>query len=83
MPMMRRFIDHITQFARSRTQAEWNELVFGKLVEVRTYVRENGEKAAGIGFILGILIVLFIKPFILLLAFSALIYLIIIALADV
>lgn len=80
---MRRILDHITQFARTRTQAEWNELAYSKLVEVRTYVRENGEKAAVIGFALGILIVLFIKPFILLVALSALVYLIILAIADV
>lgn len=80
---MRRIIDHITQFARSRTQAEWNELVHGKLVELRTFVRENGEKAAGLGFVLGILIVLFIKPFIVLVAMVALVYLTILALADV
>ena len=80
---MRRIIDHITQFARSRTQAEWNELAYGKLVELRTFVRENGEKAAAIGFALGILIVLFIKPFIVLTALAALVYLTILAIADV
>ena len=80
---MRKIIDHITGFARSRTQAEWNDLAYGQLVALRTFVRENGEKAAGIGFVLGILIVLFIKPFIVLVALAALVYLSILAIADV
>jgi hypothetical protein len=46
---------------RRRTKAEWQSYFKDRLEEGRSYVRENGEKASLLGFILGVLIVTFYK----------------------
>jgi hypothetical protein len=46
---------------RRKTKAEWQEYFKGQLEASRSYVRENGEKAALLGFILGTLIITFYK----------------------
>jgi len=79
---MRRLIDHITQFARSRSPEEWKLLVYKKIDELRVWVREHGEKAALGAFGLGICIVIFFKLFVGLFALVALIYLTIITISE-
>jgi hypothetical protein len=80
--VMRRFIDHITEFARSRTPEEWKLLAYQKVDESRVWVREHGEGAALGAFGLGIFIVIFFKLFVVILALVALAYLTIIAISE-
>jgi hypothetical protein len=46
---------------RRRTKAQWQGYFKDQLEAARSYLRENGEKAALLGFILGILIITFYK----------------------
>jgi hypothetical protein len=79
---MRNIFKDITQFARSRTSAEWKKLVFSKLDDLRLAVRDNGEKAALVAFAVGIVMVLFFKLFLILCAVAALSFLTILWLSE-
>jgi hypothetical protein len=46
---------------RRRTKTEWQGYFMSHLEAARSYVRENGERAALLGFIFGILIITFYK----------------------
>jgi hypothetical protein len=58
---MRQLFKKLQNFVYSRSGDEWKAFFLAKLSALRTFVRENGEKAAGVGFFLGILLVLFFK----------------------
>jgi hypothetical protein len=75
-------IDRITEFARSRSEVEWREYIRERFEFVRNLVRENGEKAAILGFVLGIGLVIFFKLFVLLLVVAVGVYSTILILAD-
>jgi hypothetical protein len=75
-------IDRITEFARSRSEDEWREYIRERFEFVRNLVRENGEKAAILGFVLGIGLVIFFKLFVLLLVVAVGVYSTILILAD-
>jgi hypothetical protein len=77
-----RVIDRITEFARSRSEDEWREYIRERFEFVRNLVRENGEKAAILGFVLGIGLVIFFKLFVLLLVVAVGVYSTILILAD-
>jgi len=77
-----RVIDRITEFARSRSEVEWREYIRERFEFVRNLVRENGEKAAILGFVLGIGLVIFFKLFVLLLVVAVGVYSTILILAD-
>jgi hypothetical protein len=79
---MVRLIDEAKRLIRSKTKDEWQAFFLAKVVCVRTYIQEHGEKAAIAGFIAGILLILFYKLFVLILTLAVLGYLIIITLAD-
>jgi len=79
---MRNIFKDITQFARSRTSAEWKKLVFDQLDDLRLTVRDNGEKAALVAFGVGILMVLFFKLFLILCAVAALSFLTLLWLSE-
>ena len=80
--MIGRVIDRITEFARSRSEVEWREYIRERFEFVRNLVRENGEKAAILGFVLGIGLVIFFKLFVLLLVVAVGVYSTILILAD-
>lgn len=79
---MRNILNDITRFARSRSSDEWKSFAREKLDDLRVSVRENGEKAAVIGFGVGIVVVLFFKLFLALAAISVLAFLTLLWLAD-
>ncbi len=80
--MFREIRSRITEFAQSRTEGEWRAYLRERLLYVREIIRQNGEKAAVLGFGLGILIVLFFKLFIVLLMLAIAAYSTILILAD-
>lgn len=53
--------DAIIKSIRARSTEEWKSFFVGKLEELRTYVQTHGEKAAVLGFVLGIFLVIFYK----------------------
>ncbi|MFO0416668.1 MAG: hypothetical protein ACK5Y6_05205 [Pseudomonadota bacterium] len=75
-------ISKITDFARSRSKAEWQALVEGYWLDLKEYARANGEKAAVIGFALGIFIVVFYKLALLLACLAVLVYQLLLLIAD-
>lgn len=79
---MRRVVDYIKTIIRSKTQDEWKDFFWAKAQALRAFVQNNGEKAAAAGFVLGILIVLFYKLFIILVTLATLAYLIMITVSD-
>ena len=80
--LMRRVIDNIKNTIRSKTSDEWRAYFQGKVQALRAFVQANGEKAALAGFVLGIVIVLFYKLFILIVTLATLAYLIVITASD-
>ena len=79
---MRRVIEEIKKSIYSKTSDEWRAYFQGKVQALRAFVQANGEKAALAGFVLGIVIVLFYKLFILLATLATLTYLIVITASD-
>ena len=79
---MRNIFQPLIDFAGSRTQQEWNEVFQGRFEGVRTFVRENGEISAVVGFGVGIAMVLFFKLFLLLFCMLALSYLVLTIMAK-
>lgn len=79
---MRNIFKDITQFARSRSSEEWKRLTLGKLEILRVGVRENGEVAAIVAFAVGVVVVLFFKLFLILLAVAVLSFLTILWLSE-
>lgn len=77
-----RLVDRITQFAKSRSEDEWHAFVRERFENVRILIRDNGEKAAVLGFGLGILIVFFFKIFVVLLVLAIAAYSTILILSD-
>ena len=69
-------------FARSRSREEWHELVRERFINARIFAQENGEKVFLVGLLLGVIVVLFYKVFILAAALVALSYLLIIVSTD-
>jgi hypothetical protein len=72
---MRNIFQPFVDFARSRTQEEWRDLLSSQIERGRIFVRENGEIAAVLGFAIGIGMVLFFKLFLVLFCLAALSYL--------
>lgn len=58
---MKDAMERITSAIRSRTKQEWEQYFANLLSQVREFVRAEGEKAALLGFCLGIFIVIFYK----------------------
>jgi hypothetical protein len=79
---MRNIFKDITQFARSRSSEEWKRLAFDKLDDLRVAVRDNGEKSAILAFGVGIVVVLFFKLFLILVALAALSFLTVLWLSE-
>lgn len=79
---MVRLIDEAKRIIRSKTKDEWQGWFGAQLAAARTYIQDNGEKAALAGFLVGIFIILFYKLFIFILTLLTLAYLIIITMAD-
>lgn len=53
--------DKILQSIRRRTKSEWQVYYRERVELLRSYIRENGEKASLLGFIFGIAVVVFYK----------------------
>ncbi len=79
---MRNVWKDITEFARSRTAEEWKTLASERYDQLRITVRENGEKSALMAFGVGILVVIFFKLFLMLVALAALSFLTLLWLAE-
>jgi hypothetical protein len=79
---MRNVWKDITEFARSRTAEEWKTLASERYDQLRITVRENGEKSALMAFGVGILVVIFFKLFLILVALAALSFLTLLWLAE-
>jgi hypothetical protein len=79
---MRTIVRDITQFARSRSSDEWKRLALDKLDDLRIAVRDNGERAAIAAFVVGIVVVLFFKLFLIVSAVAALSFLTILWLSE-
>jgi hypothetical protein len=79
---MRNILKDITEFARSRSAEGWKTLARERFDELRIAVRENGEKSALAAFGIGIVVVLFFKLFLVLVALAALSFLTILWLAE-
>lgn len=79
---MRNVWKDITEFARSRTAEEWKTLASERYDQLRITVRENGEKSALVAFGVGILVVIFFKLFLILVALAALSFLTLLWLAE-
>lgn len=79
---MRNVLKEITEFARSRSSEEWRGLARQMFESLRVTVRDNGEKSALVAFGVGIVVVLFFKLFLLLVAVAALCCLTILWLAE-
>ncbi len=80
--LMRRVIDYIKNTVRSKSSDEWQAYFRAKVQDLRAFVQANGEKAALAGFVLGILMVVFYKLFILLVTLATLAYLLVITASD-
>ncbi len=80
--MIGRLVDRITQFAKSRSEDEWHTFARERFENLRILIRDNGEKAAVLGFGLGILIVFFFKIFVVLLVLAIAAYSTILILSD-
>jgi hypothetical protein len=79
---MRNVWKDITEFARSRSAEEWKTLASERYDQLRITVRENGEKSALVAFGVGILVVIFFKLFLILVALAALSFLTLLWLAE-
>jgi hypothetical protein len=79
---MRNIVKDITEFARSRSAEGWKILARERYDELRISVRENGEKSALLAFGVGILVVLFFKLFLIVVALAALSFFTILWLAE-
>jgi hypothetical protein len=73
---------NLRELIRSKNQAQWRATFNDWITTVRIFVQENGEKALILGFILGVIIVMFFKLFILVSCLSALAYLVVMVVAD-
>jgi hypothetical protein len=80
--VLRGVVGRITEFAKSRTDDEWRAYTRQLLLQLRELIRENGEKAALLGFILGIFIVVFFKLFVVLIMLAIAAYSTILIIAD-
>jgi hypothetical protein len=79
---MRNVWKDITKFARSRSTEEWRTLASDTYDQLRIAIRDNGEKSALVAFGVGILIAIFFKLFLLLVALAALSFLTLLWLAE-
>ena len=79
---MRNIFQDITRFARSKSSSEWKSSVWQKLDDLRVLVRDHGEKAALVGFGIGVGVVLFFKLFLVLTAIAALAFLTVLWLSE-
>jgi len=80
--MVREILGRITEFACSRTPTEWWNLIHEAIERVRVLVRDNGEKAAIVGFGLGMLLIIFFKLIVLLFVVGALVFLSLVAISE-
>lgn len=58
----------LPEIIRSRSRKGWRDFVFQKLSELRNWIQEHGEKGAILTFALGILLVMFFRFFLFLVA---------------
>ena len=79
---MRNILNDITEFARSRSAEGWKTLARERFDALRIAVRENGEKSALAAFGIGVVVVLFFKLVLILVALAALSFLTILWLAE-
>jgi hypothetical protein len=79
---MKDTIERVTRAIRSRTKAEWEQYFSDLLTQTREFVRSEGEKAALIGFGLGIFIVIFYKLALVLACLAVVAYQLILIISD-
>lgn len=79
---MRQLFIKLRNFVYSRSGDEWKSFFLSYVTEGRLFIKENGEKAAAIAFLLGILLVLFLKLVVILLMAAVVVVVGIIIWAD-
>jgi hypothetical protein len=67
---------------KSRSSSEWNDLIRSRVLELRDFVRTNGEVAAAIGFCVGISFILMFKLWLLLIGLAIVVYALVLLIAD-
>lgn len=67
---------------KARKSSEWNNLVREKVLETRELIREQGEVAAVVGFIIGVSFILLFKLWLILIGLAIISYAIILVIAD-
>lgn len=79
---LREWFQRLQRFVYSRSGDEWKRFFLSQGSSLREFVRNNGEKAAGLGFLLGIFLVLFFKLALIVLAAAVILIVGIIIWAD-
>lgn len=75
-------INRLRDLIKSRSKAEWRQYFKMQVDMLRRYIQENGERAAVVGFIVGIVIVIFIKLALILVVLGVIAYQSLLMLAD-
>ncbi len=75
-------IKQLRDLIKSRSKGEWRRYFRMQIDTVRRYIQDNGERAAVLGFIFGILIVMFLKLALILGVFAVIAYQLLLMLAD-
>ena len=75
-------IEKVIGHIRSKSKVEWQSLFRDKVLQVREYVRKNGEKSALFAFISGIFLVMFFKLTLIMVCLTALVYLLVLLISD-
>jgi len=75
-------IDKVVDLIRRRRKSEWQDFFQAYIAAVRDFFRSSGEKGALVGFGIGIVLVLFFKFVLLMACVVALVYLLLIIIAE-
>ncbi len=75
-------LDSVIAKIKTRKSSEWNNLVREKALEARDFIRDRGEVAAVIGFIVGVSFILIFKLWLILIGVAIITYALILIIAD-
>lgn len=67
---------------KARKSSEWNNLVRERVLEARDFIKERGEAAAVIGFMIGVSFILLFRLWLILIALAIIAYAIVLIIAD-
>jgi hypothetical protein len=75
-------IKHLVSLIKARSKTEWRQYFKMQVEQLRRYIQDNGERAAVVGFIVGVTIVIFLKFVIVLAVLTLIAYQTMIIVAD-